>query len=152
MPTGWPIRQTLSTIFQHEEETKHSVLKGPQRRRRISHICRARRFILFFAKACSKLIWEDQVMIANRTRYILALTAAGLLAATAPALAEIVSYKADLNGASEVPLHFQQGNWLGHGNLRHCEQKAQLERQLFRSLGRCNRRAFPRPCLSGPEW
>jgi hypothetical protein len=49
------------------------------------------------------LIWEDQVMIANRTRYILALTAAGLLAATAPALAEIVSYKADLNGASEVP-------------------------------------------------
>jgi len=42
-------------------------------------------------------------MIANRTRYILALTAAGLLAATAPALAEIVSYKADLNGASEVP-------------------------------------------------
>ena len=42
-------------------------------------------------------------MIANRTRYILALTAAGLLAATAPALAESVSYKADLNGASEVP-------------------------------------------------
>jgi hypothetical protein len=33
-------------------------------------------------------------MIANRIRYIFALTAAGLSAATAPTLAEIVSYKA----------------------------------------------------------
>ena len=42
-------------------------------------------------------------MIAIRTQYMLALTAAGLLAASAPALAEMVSYKADLAGASEVP-------------------------------------------------
>ena len=42
-------------------------------------------------------------MIAIRTQFILALTAAGVFAASAPALAEMASYKADLAAASEVP-------------------------------------------------
>lgn len=42
-------------------------------------------------------------MITYHARTTLALTAAGLLAAVAPARAEIVAYKAELTAASEVP-------------------------------------------------
>ena len=42
-------------------------------------------------------------MISIHTRTTLLLAAAGFLAASAPAFAEMISYKADLNAASEVP-------------------------------------------------